>query len=62
LPGIEAPSMVRNKTYVFTSKDKKIDFAHGDAYVKSKLSHSKAKKIYSYVNSVLSTSVSLTLA
>lgn len=51
LPGLETPSMVTKKMYITNAKDKPIDFAHRDVRVKSKLSKSKARKVYRYVNS-----------
>ena len=52
LPGFETPSMIFKKAYVYNSKDKPLDFAHRDVHVKSKLSKSKARKVYQHVNRI----------
>lgn len=52
LPGFETPSMILKKAYVYNSKDKPLDFAHRDVHVKSKLSKSKARKVYQHVNRI----------
>lgn len=50
LPGFETPTMVRKKTLVTDANDKPLDFANGNVIVKSKLSKSKARRVYRYVN------------
>lgn len=50
LPGIETPSLILKKTYITDSKGKSIDFAHRDVKIKKKLSKSKSKRLFSFVN------------
>jgi len=50
LPGMEAPSMVMKKFHTMNSSGKGIDFAHRDVKIKSKISKSKAKRLFNFVN------------
>lgn len=51
LPGMETPSMVTKNFHTMNSNGKGIDFAHRDVKVKSKISKSKAKRLFKFVNS-----------
>ena len=50
LPGFETPSMVMKKSYITDSKDKPLDFANRNVHVKARLSKSKARKVYRWMN------------
>lgn len=51
LPGMETPSLIKKKFYTTNSKGKGIDFAHRDVKVKSRITRSKAKRLFKFVNS-----------
>ena len=51
LPGFDTPSLLLKKFHTTNSKGKGIDFAHRDVKVKSKISKSKAKRLFKFVNS-----------
>ncbi len=50
LPGFSTPSLVRKQIFISDVNNKEIDFANRNVHIKSQLSKSKAKKIYSFVN------------
>ena len=50
LPGMETPSMVTKKFHTTNSRGKGIDFAHRDVKVKSKITKSKTKQFFKFVN------------
>ena len=49
LPGMETPSLVLKKFHTNNAKGKGIDFAHRDVNIKSKISRSKAKKLFDFI-------------
>lgn len=51
LPGMETPSMVVKKFHTTNSNGKGIDFAHRDVKIKSKITSSKTKRLFKFVNS-----------
>lgn len=50
LPGMETPSMVTKKFYTTNSNGKGIDFAHRDVKVKSRITKSKTKRLFKFIN------------
>jgi hypothetical protein len=50
LPGMETPSMVTKNFHTTNSRGKGIDFAHRDVKVKSKITKSKTKRFFKFVN------------
>ena len=51
LPGFETPTMILKKFHTSNARGQAIDFAHRDVRVKSKVSRSKARRLYRYVAS-----------
>ena len=50
LPGMETPSLITKTFYTTNSKGKGIDFAHRDVKVKRKISKSKSRRLFKFVN------------
>ena len=51
LPGMDTPSLVMQKAYTTDNKGEPLDFANGNIIIKSKLSKSKTKRFFKYINS-----------
>ena len=51
LPGMENPSMVTKKFHTTNSNGEGIDFAHRDVKVKSRITKSKTKRLFKFINS-----------
>ena len=51
LPGMETPSLVIKKFHTTNANGKGIDFAHRDVRIRSRISDSKAKRLFWFVKS-----------